>query len=75
MLNAGKYSKKIMIYKTVIVTDDDGFQTEQKKVILTPYAYVRTTKGFTLIANNSDFEKHIPTSQFVIRKQRSQEIC
>ena len=57
MLNAGKYSKKITIYKTVIVTDDDGFQTEQKKVILQPYAYVRTTKGFTLIANNSDFEK------------------
>lgn len=57
MLNAGKYSKKITIYRTVIVTDDDGFQTEQKKVILQPYAYVRTTKGFTLIANNSDFEK------------------
>lgn len=57
MLNAGKYSKKITIYKTVIVTDEDGFQTEQKQVILTPYAYVRTTKGFTLIANNSDFEK------------------
>nr|DAL63833.1 MAG TPA_asm: Putative head tail adaptor [Caudoviricetes sp.] len=57
MLNAGKYSKKIMIYKIIIVTDDDGFQTEQKQPILTPYAYVRTTKGFTLIANNSDFEK------------------
>lgn len=57
MLNAGKYSKRITIYKTVIVTDEDGFQTEQKQVILTPYAYVRTTKGFTLIANNSDFEK------------------
>lgn len=57
MLNAGKYSKRITIYKTVIVTDEDGFQTEQKKVILQPYAYVRTTKGFTLIANNSDFEK------------------
>ena len=56
MLNAGKYSKRITIYKTVIVTDEDGFQTEQKQVILTPYAYVRTTKGFTLIANNSDFE-------------------
>lgn len=57
MLNAGKYSKRITIYKTVIVTDEDGFQTEQKQVILQPYAYVRTTKGFTLIANNSDFEK------------------
>ena len=33
MLNAGKYSKKITIYKTVIVTDEDGFQTEQKQVM------------------------------------------
>lgn len=57
MLNAGKYSKRIKIYKTVIVTDEDGFQTEDKQVILQPYTYVRTTKGFTLIANNSDFEK------------------
>lgn len=57
MLNAGKYSKRITIYKAVIVTDEDGFQTEDKQVILQPYAYVRTTKGFTLIANNSDFEK------------------
>ena len=31
MLNAGKYSKRITIYKTVIVTDEDGFQTEQKQ--------------------------------------------
>ena len=45
MLNAGKYSKRITIYKTVIVTDEDGFQTEQKKVILTPYAYVRTVES------------------------------
>lgn len=70
MLNAGKYSKRITIYKTVIVTDEDGFQTEQKQVILTPYAYVRTTKGFTLIANNSDFEKAY--TNFTIRYPKTE---
>lgn len=70
MLNAGKYSKRITIYKTVIVTDEDGFQTEQKQVILQPYAYVRTTKGFTLIANNSDFEKAY--TNFTIRYPKTE---
>ena len=56
-LNAGKYNKRITIYQTVRETDAQGFQTETKTVILKPYAAVKTTKGFTLIANNSDFEK------------------
>ena len=55
--NAGKYNKKITIYQVTKTKDADGFSIETEEVILEPYANVRTTKGFTLIANNSDFEK------------------
>lgn len=55
--NAGKYNKKITIYQVTKTKDADGFSIETETVILKPYANVRTTKGFTLIANNSDFEK------------------
>lgn len=55
--NAGKYNKKITIYQVTKSKDADGFPIETETVILEPYANVKTTKGFTLIANNSDFEK------------------
>lgn len=57
MLNAGKYNRKITIYQIVPGKDSQGFQTVTKVNVLQPYAAVKTTKGFTLIANNSDFEK------------------
>lgn len=57
MINAGKYNRKISIYSVETVTNARGFQEEQKTLILSPHASVKTTKGFTLIANNSDFEK------------------
>ena len=56
-MNAGKYNKKISIYRVVKSEDSAGFVTETTEIILTPYSSVKTTKGFTLIANNSDFEK------------------
>ena len=55
--NAGKYNKKITIYQVTKTKDADGFSIETETVILEPYASVKTTRGFTLIANNSDFEK------------------
>lgn len=57
MLNAGKYNRRITIYQIVPGRDAQGFQTNTRQVVLQPYAAVKTTKGFTLIANNSDFEK------------------
>jgi len=59
MNNAGKYKHKISICEAVITEDANGFQTVEAKQppILTPYAYVKTTRGMTLIKNNSDFEK------------------
>ena len=57
MINAGDYNKKISIYKIVEVEDDAGFKEKYKSIILNAYAKVKTTKGFTLIASNTDFEK------------------
>lgn len=65
MLNAGKYNKKIVIYSVVTGEDADGFPTKEEEIVLKAYASVKTTKGFTLIANNSDFEKAY--TRFVIR--------
>ena len=65
MLNAGKYNRKITISQIQIVRDAQGFKHETEVVVLQPYAAVKTTKGYTLIANNSDFEK--ATTNFTIR--------
>lgn len=65
MINAGKYRYKIKIYQEQISYDKDGFPVKSQNVVLEPYAYVKTTKGFTLIQNNSDFEKAF--TNFTIR--------
>ena len=65
MINAGDYNKKISIYQIVEVEDDAGFKTKTKSIILNTYAKVKTTKGFTLIASNTDFEKAF--TNFTIR--------
>lgn len=70
-INAGKYNRRITVYKIVQGKDSQGFQTKQKVVILQPYARVKTTKGFTLIANNSDFEKAY--TNFTIRYSETVE--
>lgn len=55
--NAGEFDKKIEIYRETTPKDSDGYMVRSREVILSPYAKVKTTKGFTLIANGSDFEK------------------
>ena len=72
MINAGKYSHKIVIYRTVWVEDEDGFQHQEKDIILTPKADVKTTRGMTIIKNNSDFEKAL--TNFTIRYPRRKKI-
>jgi SPP1 family predicted phage head-tail adaptor len=69
-LNAGQFNKRITIYSVEIVTDEDGFQTKQKAVVLKPFANVKTTRGYTLIANNSGFEKAY--TRFLIRYPKTQ---
>ena len=70
MINAGDYNKKISIYSIVEVEDDAGFKTKTKSIILNTYAKVKTTRGFTLIANNTDFEKAY--TNFTIRYPRKE---
>lgn len=70
MINAGKYNKKIKIYVVQVVEDARGFQTKQKTLVLSPYASVKTTKGYILIANGTDFEKAY--TNFTIRYPKTE---
>ena len=71
MLDAGQYRYQITIYQIIEGKDEDGFPVPTQEVILQPYAKVKTTKGFTLIANNSDFEKAL--TNFTIRYSQTVE--
>lgn len=63
--NAAKFDKLIKIVRETITEDPDGFKVRSEEVVLETWAEVKTTKGFTLIANNSDFEKAY--TRFTIR--------
>ena len=56
-MNAGKYNRKIDIYSVQFVKDSAGFESKTRTLVLSPYASVKTTRGMTLIKNNTDFEK------------------
>nr|DAF74446.1 MAG TPA: Putative head tail adaptor [Caudoviricetes sp.] len=57
MINAGKYKEKISVFKEEIKEDSAGFTTKTKSIVLNARASVKTTRGYTLIANDTDFEK------------------
>lgn len=63
--NAGAFNKRIEIVRETLTQDAQGFKVTTPVTVLTTYASVKTTKGFTLIANGSDFEK--ATTNFTIR--------
>ena len=64
--NAGRFDHKIRIVRETIGKDKDGFKTvTNTETILEPWAEIKTTKGMTLIANGSDFEKAF--TRFTIR--------
>ena len=65
MINAGKYDKLIEIYSITRTKNASGFPVETESKVLTTYAEVKTTRGFTLIKNDSDFEKAY--TRFTIR--------
>ncbi len=71
MINAGKYNHKISIYQLVETKDSAGFPSVQENLILEPYANVKTTRGFTLIQNDSNFEKAY--TNFTIRYSQTVE--
>ena len=63
--NAGKYNRRISIYKVTKGKDAAGFPADVEALVLTVYAEVKTTKGFTLIMNNTDYEKAL--TRFIFR--------
>lgn len=71
MINAGDYNKKISIYQIEKVEDNDGFVSKNEVIIIQPFSKVKTTKGYTLIANGSDFEKAY--TNFTIRYSKKVE--
>lgn len=50
--------------------DEEGFRKEVQNLVLTAYAAVKTTRGQTLITNNSDFEKAY--TNFTIRYPKTE---
>lgn len=70
MINAGNYNKKISILTITDLEDNEGFPVKTETVVLQTYARVKTTKGFTLIASGSDFEKAY--TNFTIRYPKTQ---
>lgn len=72
MINAGKYNRKIIIYKIVKSTDSAGFPINIETQVLSTYANLKTLRGFTLITNNTDFEKAY--INFTIRYPKTVEI-
>lgn len=69
--NAGKYDKKIEIIKIENTKDSAGFPKESDVTVLSPFASVKTTKGYTLIKNDTDFEKSY--TNFTIRYSKKVE--
>ena len=75
--NAGRFNHRITIYSVTHGKDADGFPVDTETVVLEPWADVKTTKGMTLIAANSDFEKaytnfsiRFPASVTITREMR-----
>ena len=71
MINAGDYKYKIKIIQSIVKQDEEGFQKKEDYIVAEPYAKIKTTKGYTLIANNSDFEKAY--TNFTIRYSKQVE--
>lgn len=57
MINAGEYNKRISIYQEVEREDSAGFKVKSKSIVLSAWAKIKTTKGFTLLSSNTDFEQ------------------
>lgn len=68
--NAGKYNRRISIYSVTTTKDADGFPIENRTLVLRPWASVKTTRGMTIIVNNSNFEKAL--TNFTIRYPKTE---
>jgi len=57
LINAGKYNRRILIYQVVKGKDADGFPADVEIEVLRTFADVKTMRGYTILVNDSDFEK------------------
>lgn len=72
VVNAGKYNRRIVIYEVVEEKDEDGFVDTVEVEVLKTYAEIKTLRGYTIITNDSDFEKAY--INFTIRYPKTVEI-
>ena len=72
VVNAGKYNRRIVIYEVVEEKDADGFVNTVEVEVLKTYAEIKTLRGYTIITNDSDFEKAY--INFTIRYPKTVEI-
>lgn len=72
VVNAGKYNRRIVIYEFVEEKDADGFVDTVEVEVLKTYAEIKTLRGYTIITNDSDFEKAY--INFTIRYPKTVEI-
>ena len=72
VVNAGKYNRRIVIYEIVEEKDADGFVDTVEVEVLKTYAEIKTLRGYTIITNDSDFEKAY--INFTIRYPKTVEI-
>ena len=68
MINAGKYNKKITIWTRRIEKENGYQQIVLGQLLATVFASVKTTRGMTLIAAGSDFER--ACTNFTIRRPK-----
>ncbi len=66
MINAGDFNKRITIVRDTPTVDSAGFKSNTRVTVVSAWAKVNTTKGFTLIAQGSNFEN--ATTRLLIRK-------
>ena len=55
--NPGEYNKKSEIISIKDSEGNAGFKIPEEVIVLAPFAMVKTTNGYKLISNNTDFEK------------------
>lgn len=67
-INAGAFRHKVHIYSLEVGKDNSGFAKPKEVLLLTAHAQVKMVRGYTMIVNNSDFEKAF--TNFTIRKPR-----
>lgn len=70
MIDAGKFNRRIAFYQMQETRNARGFVENTDVLVLNAWAAIKTTKGFTLIANNSNFEKAY--TNFTIRYPKTE---